>query len=165
MKNTTFKITAITIISFAIYYFLQEFYFADVRKYLNEYINNIGIAHFATYLILGIPLFVGLRLIHDFKNFPEALGLNKSLPKALLFALLCTTPMLIGYAIFFDFNTEITFTKIFAGAIVAAFIEELFFRAILFGQIYRFTKIGFILSIVFGALLFAFGHLYQSQEN
>ena len=40
----------------------------------------------------------------------------------------------------------------------------LFFRGILFGQIYRFTNIGFILSIVFGALVFALGHLYQSQD-
>ncbi|MGB1205032.1 MAG: lysostaphin resistance A-like protein [Chitinophagales bacterium] len=164
MMGKTLKITTITIFFFFIYYILQQLYFVDIRQYLTQFIHNIGIAHFITYVIIGIPLFVGVGLIHDLKNFPEALGLNKPFLKALLFALICTLPMLIGYASFFDFNTEITLTKIFAGAIVAAFVEELFFRGILFGQIYRFTNIGFILSIVFGALIFALGHLYQSQD-
>ncbi len=162
--NRTLKIVLITTISFCIYYALQQLYFADIRNWLNTFIKNLGICHLITYLIIGIPLFVGVGLIHNFKGFLEAVGLNKNIGVALTFSLICTLPMLIGYAILFDFNSEITITKILIGAIIAGFIEELYFRGILFGQIFRYTKIGFIPSIIFGALIFAFGHLYQSQD-
>ena len=162
--NKTIKVVLITILFFGVYYSLQQMFFSDIRKLLNEFISNIGVCHFITYLIIGIPLFTGVGIIHKFKNFPDVLGLNGSIGKGFLFALICSFPMLIGYAVLFDFNTELTFTRILMGALIAAFVEELFFRGILFGQIYRFTNIGFILSIVFGALVFALGHLYQSQD-
>lgn len=162
--NKTIKVVLITVIFFGAYYALRQMFFVDIRTWLNGFISNIGICHFITYMIIGTPLFIGVGIIHKFKNFFEALGLNKSIVKGILFPLICTLPMLIGYAILFDFNNEITFTKILMGVICAAFVEELFYRGFLFGQIYRFTKIGFILSIVFGALVFASGHLYQSQD-
>ena len=162
--NKTIKTVLITVISFGIYYALQQMFFSDIREWLNSFIGNLGVCHFVTYLIIGMPLFLGVGIIHDFKKFPKVLGLNKSIGKGLLFALICTMPMLIGYAILFNFNTELTITKVLIGALIAAFVEELFFRGILFGQIFRFTNIGFLLSIIFGALIFAFGHLYQSQN-
>ncbi|AUC83006.1 CPBP family intramembrane glutamic endopeptidase [Lacinutrix sp. Bg11-31] len=162
--DKTFKIILLTLASFGLSFALRHFFYSDLINWINLNIKNIGISHFVTDLIIGIPLFIGVGLIHDFKNFIKNLGLNKSIKKALLFSLICTSPMFIGYFIVFDLNSEITFTKILRGAFIAAFIEELFFRGILFGQIYRFTKIGFFPSIIFGALIFALGHLYQSQE-
>ena len=52
-----------------------------------------------------------------------------------------------------------------AGTIVAGFVEEMFYRGFLFGQFYKYTKLGFILSIFIGAIIFAVGHLYQSQDT
>ena len=72
--------------------------------------------------------------------------------------------MLIGYFIIFDYDSSKTWHDVLRGAIIAAFIEELFFRGIFFGQIYRFTEIGFIPSILYGAIIFASFHLYQSQD-
>jgi hypothetical protein len=72
--------------------------------------------------------------------------------------------MLIGYAITFNFNENLTIRSIISGAIMADLMEELYYRAILFGQIFRYTKFGFIPSIVIGALLFASAHLYQSTH-
>lgn len=162
--NKTYKTVLITIISFGVYFALQKMFFSDIRSWLNGYIDYIGISHLLTYLVVGSPLIIGVGLIHNFKKIPEAVGLNKSAGSALIFALICTLPMLIGYALLFDFDSGLTFNKILLGAVIASFVEELFFRGILFGQIYRYTKIGFILSIVFGALVFASAHLYQSQE-
>ena len=123
-----------------------------------------GIPIFFTYLIIGIPLFLGVGLIHGLRKMAETVGLAGSVTRGFLFAAVCTLPMLVGYAVVFDLNSEITSTQIFTGAIVAGFIEELFYRGVFFGQIYRYTRIGFIPSILLGALVFAIGHLYQSQD-
>jgi len=161
--NKTVKVILITGISFLIYYFLQKQYFGDIRNWIDNFIH-IGAAHFITYLIVGLPLFVGVGVIHNFKGLLSAVGLDKSIMVAVTFALVCTLPMLVGYAILFDLDTEMTWTKILGGAIIAGFIEELYFRGVLFGQIFRYSKVGFVPSVVIGALIFALGHLYQSQD-
>ena len=65
---------------------------------------------------------------------------------------------------FFQVNHKITIPAIIQLTVCAGLFEELYFRGFLFGQIFRYTKIGFIPSILLGALLFASGHLYQSTE-
>src|SRR5690606_4330694 len=77
-----------------------------------------------------------------------------------LFAL----PMFVGGLLFFKFNQEINIEHLIAGTLVAGFMEELYFSGFLFGLLFRKTNLGFIPSIIFGALLFAFAHLYQSQD-
>ncbi len=162
--NRTLKVVLIIAISFGIYDALQHYAFSDLATRVNAYIDNIGISYLIKCLVVGIPLFIGVGVIHNFKHFFETVGLAKSIWKVFLFSFICTLPMLVGYFIVFEVDVEITIASIFNGAIVAAFIEELFFRGILFGQLFRYTKIGFIPSIIFGAFIFASGHLYQSQE-
>ncbi|PTM12029.1 MAG: CPBP family intramembrane metalloprotease [Bacteroidetes bacterium] len=73
--------------------------------------------------------------------------------------------MFFGGLIFFEFNREISISNVIAGSIVVGFVEELFFRGFLFGQLFKYTKLGFISSIIIGAIIFAIGHLYQSQDT
>ena len=153
-----------TLLSFALYFFMDDLYFRTARGWLNEGIQQFGISHILAYAIFGIPIFVGILLLHPKKNFFEALGLNGSFPKAVIFALICTLPMFIGYALFFNFNTELSWNDIFIGVLAAAFFEELYFRGFLFGQLYRYSRLGFILSVFLGALLFGLVHLYQSTD-
>ncbi len=162
--NKALKIILIVTISFGLFYFLRDLAFPDFRTWLNERINNIVISQLITYFLVGIPLFIGVLLIHNFRNFFDAVGINRSIVNGVVFPLICTLPMLIGYAAVFEFDSEITFIGIATGAVFAAFFEELYYRSILFGQIFRFTRIGFIPAIFFGALLFGFGHVYQSQD-
>ncbi len=162
--SKSLKIIVIIIITFSISVILRETVFTDLSKKINLYINNNTISYFIKSIAIGIPLFLGVGLIHNFKNFHINLGLNKSILKAVFLSFICTLPMLIGYAIFFNFNSNITINQILTGAVIAAFIEELYFRGILFGQIYRFTKIGFLPAIIFGAIIFAAAHLSQSQD-
>jgi membrane protease YdiL (CAAX protease family) len=103
--------------------------------------------------------------MHRWSGIIKSLGLDKSIGKGMLFSLVCTLPMLIGYAIVFDFNRGITADDILIFAVAAGFFEELFFRGFLFGQLYRFSKLGFFPSVVIGALLFASLHLYQSNDT
>ncbi len=160
----TIKVITITLTFFGIYFLLDELFFRKTRSWLDEMIDQIGISHNLTYLLSGIPIFVGILLLHRKEDFFEGLGLNKSLLKGMAFALLCTLPMFIGFALIFDFNAKVSLNLLLISVIAAGFFEELYFRGFLFGQLYRYSQLGFILSVLLGALLFGFVHLYQGSE-
>jgi membrane protease YdiL (CAAX protease family) len=162
--SKTLKVLIIVTLSIGGYYIFNELFFKALQSFLNNTLHNNELGYFLTILIIGIPLFIGVLAINKTTLIFESLGLNKSITKGSLFSLICTLPMLIGYSIVFELNSEITWNEILRGAIIAAFVEELYFRGILFGQIYRFTKIGFIPSILYGAIIFASLHLHQSQD-
>lgn len=162
--SKTLGVFVITLLSFGVYFLLDELYFRDVRKWLNESINQVGVSHIIAYALFGIPIFVGTLLLHGPGKFLESLGLDKSLLKGAGFALLCTLPMFLGFALLFDFNKEISWTTILIGVVAAGFFEELYFRGFLFGQLYRYTRLGFILAVFLGALIFGLIHLYQGSE-
>ncbi len=82
-----------------------------------------------------------------------------------MIALLFSLPMFLGGLGFFEFGREFSIPNLIAGTIVVGFVEELFFRGFLFGQLFKYTKLGFISSIILGAIIFALGHLYQSQDT
>ncbi|WP_297838311.1 CPBP family intramembrane glutamic endopeptidase [Ignavibacterium sp.] len=129
-----------------------------------EQTNQLGISHILTYLITGIPFFIGTLLIGKRSDFFQNLGLDKSIFKGFLFALICTLPMYIGFSAIFEFNPSIKPDAILIGVVSAGFFEELYFRGFLFGLPFRHSKLGFILSVLFGALYFGFLHLYQSND-
>jgi len=162
LGNTTKNIIIVTV-CFSLYLFFRD-YFKPIKTWLDT-ITNFGLlSYFLTYLIIGIPFFIGTYLINLNKNIWKDLGLNGNIIKPFGYALLFSIPMLFGGFIFFKFNSEINIQNMIAGSIVIGFIEELFFRGFLFGQLFKNTKLGFIPAIFFGALVFAMGHLYQSQD-
>jgi membrane protease YdiL (CAAX protease family) len=158
------QIILVVIAAFAIHEWIDELYFQALYDYLQSLTGTRLFSYFLTYVIVGMPLFVGVLFLHPARAFWSALGLHQPIGKALIVALVCTLPMLVGYAIVFEWNSEITWSQVFGSAICAALFEELYYRGFLFGQIFRFTRIGFIPSIIIGALLFASAHLYQSQD-
>ncbi len=158
------KVLLVTFLFFAIYFVIDDFLFKGLRINLNAYIGQLGLSHILTYFITGIPLYVAVLILHGAKGFTEGWGLNRSVPQAFLFTLLCTLPMLIGFAFVFKWNQEITVNQVLIGVIAAAFFEELFFRSFLFGQLFRYSRLGFIPAVLLGAILFAMMHLYQSQD-
>lgn len=162
--NKSLKIFLATVLSFGIYFILDDLFFYPVRRWLYEITGQLGISHIIAYAIFGIPLILGLVYMHNVNRIAESLGLNKPILKAMGFALLCTAPMLIGYALLFDFSTEITLNKILISVFAAAFFEEVYFRGFLYGQLYRYSKLGFLPSVAIGSFLFAFIHLYQSTD-
>ncbi len=163
MKNPT-KALLIIIISFGIYFVLDDLYFKTIRKAIFELTNQKGISHILAYTISGIPLFIGTFLISRNSDFFKNLGLSKSVSKGFLFALICTLPMFIGFSFIFDFNQKISLNTLLISIVAAAFFEELFYRGFLFGLPFMKTKLGFIPSVFFGALYFGILHLYQSTE-
>ena len=163
MMNRTLKTSIIVVISFLTYYVISE-YFGKIFTAIDILVNFRIISYIITYIITGIPIFIGTTIIHgDFKIF-KYLGLKGNFIMGFLLAVIFTLPMLIGGLIFFPFNYKITLPAIIQLTICAGLFEELYFRGFLFGQFFKYTKIGFIPSIILGALLFASGHLYQSTE-
>ncbi|KAA3627416.1 MAG: CPBP family intramembrane metalloprotease [Bacteroidetes bacterium] len=153
----------ITVICFSIYMFSKE-YFREIKTALDKVTHFGLLSYLLTYMILGIPLFVGTYLIDPARNIYKSLGLNHNLLRAFGYGLLFALPMLLGGLLFFDFTSEFNVQNIIAGSLIIGFVEELFFRGFLFGQIYNNSRWGFIPVIVLGAIVFASGHLYQSQD-
>ncbi|WP_147676316.1 CPBP family intramembrane glutamic endopeptidase [Algibacter pacificus] len=158
------KVLLVVFLSFSIYFFLDDLYFKSVRGYINETLLNMGISHNISYLIFGIPLFLGVLLLNEPKDFFKSLGLNAPFLKGIGFSMFCTVPMFVGFSFLFTLNKELSLNEFLISGIAAAFFEELYFRGFLFGFVFRFTRLGFFLSIILGAILFAIIHLYQSQE-
>lgn len=161
--NNTIKVILVTFATFAAYFFIDKIYFDDFKKAIDIYINQRGISHILSYILFGLPIFAAVIFLHG-KNWLESLGLNRSPLKAFIFALVCTLPMLVGFAALSSVNQKFTLNTFLINVLAAAFFEELYFRGFLFGQLYRYTKLGFIPSVLLGALLFAFIHLYQSSD-
>jgi len=163
MKKSLSKL-AIVVVAFTIYFILDDLFFNELRNWLNQIINQFGISHIIIYIISGIPLFVAAFFLHKPKKVTESFGVNRSLLKGVIFAFVCTAPMLIGYTIVYSINVDLTLNTFLVSAVSAAFFEELFYRGFLYGQLYRYTKFGFLPSVFIGAFLFALIHLYQSNE-
>lgn len=161
--SQTLRITLITLAAFTIHYFVDDIYFKSIRTFIDVLIDQRGVSHIIAYSIVGIPIFAAVFLIRK-SGFFNNLGLNKSFLKALAFAGVCTLPIFAGFALVFDLNTKVTLNRILIAILAAAFFEELYFRAFLFGQVYKFTAIGFLPAVFFGALLFGMIHLYQSND-
>lgn len=162
--SRSLSVIVITLLSFGIYFFLSNRYFEDLRFLIHAYIPDRGVSHIAAYLVVSVPIILGASIINEFKRCQTTLGLNRSIGIGILFPLICTLPMFMGFALCFDYDEEITTEEILIGGVAAAFFEEFIFRGFLFGQLFRFTKLGFIPSILLGAVLFASMHLYQSRN-
>lgn len=162
--KSTIKIVSITLGAFLSYYLLREGFFAVVYRYLFEVLGLKAPAYGLAYLLFGLPIFIGVLMMHGRNQFFSGMGLDRRVGTGLSVALVCTLPMLLGYAIVFPWNDSISPDNIIIGALFAAFFEELYFRAFLFGQLFRFTRLGFFPALIIGALVFAASHLYQSSE-
>ena len=154
----------IIIISFGIYFVVDDLFFKEIRDWFFEVTQQLGVSHIIAYSITGVPLIVGTSLVGGSAKLWHNLGLDRSILKGMLFAIICTLPMYLGFSILFDLNLEINPNTILIGVISAGFFEGLYFRGFLFGLPFRKTKLGFILTVLFGAVYFGALHLHQSTE-
>lgn len=162
--SKTLRTVLIVLICFGLYHGLF-LYFKPIKLGLDKITHQGLISYIATYFIIGIPVFAGTWLIHRGQNIFKSLGLSSGFLTAAGAAVLFTLPMFIGGLIFFRFDRQVEIQSLIAGTLVAGFMEELYFRGFLFGQLFRETRLGFITSILLGAVIFASGHLYQSQDT
>ncbi|WP_250253681.1 CPBP family intramembrane glutamic endopeptidase [Chryseobacterium sp. Marseille-Q3244] len=162
-KNIRFIL--IFILGFTAYYFLDLICFKSIQSYSKDLFHNKAIAHVIAYTITLIPLMITAKILFPEKNIPYVFSLDQSISKGFIFSFMGTLPMLIGYIVHFNMTHTIHYQSLFINTISSAFFEEIIFRAFLIGILFRFTKLGFLSSILLGSLLFAQVHLYQSQET
>ncbi|PWN64780.1 CPBP family intramembrane glutamic endopeptidase [Chryseobacterium oncorhynchi] len=162
-KNIRFFL--IFILGFTIYYFFDLFCFKSIQQFSKNLFHSKAAAHIIAYAVTLIPLVITLKVLFPKMNILNLFSLDKSIIKGFALAFLGTLPMLIGYCIHFKINSTINTESLFINTISSAFFEEIIFRAFLIGTLFRFTKLGFLSSVLLGSLLFAQVHLYQSQNT
>lgn len=118
----------------------------------------------ARHLIICVPVAVALFLLHKPKDIFHALGLDGGFIKGMIFALISTLPLFIVFPIVGKFNTELTLTKLIPSTVFVAFFEEMIFRGFIFGQLFRYCKLGFGWAVLIPAILFGSLHLYQGHD-
>ncbi|UTX47707.1 CPBP family intramembrane glutamic endopeptidase [Chryseobacterium sp. MA9] len=154
----------IFVLGFTAYYFLDFFCFKIVQNFSKNIFHSKALAHVISYSVTLIPLMITLNILFPKRNIADLFSLNKPIIKGFTLAFTGTLPMLIGYLIHFKIISKINFEALFINTLSSAFFEEIIFRAFLIGIFYRFTRLGFLSSALFGSLLFAQVHLYQSQD-
>jgi len=135
--------------------------FLDLRRFLPSLVV-LGFRN-----ILEIVLcFFGVSFAHcfGFKQSARELGLRAPVRRALVFSFIASLPMLIAFALTSKVNPNMTFLTVGVGCFIAPFAEEILFRSFMFRQLYRRARLGFWLSALIPSVLFALGHLYQSND-
>lgn len=116
------------------------------------------------HVIVCLPVVIVLLFLHGRKDFPRSLGLDGNFIKGIVFALISTLPLFIAFPVVGDFNGGLTWDKLVRSAVIAAFFEEVIFRGFIFGQLFRYCKLGFWWSVLIPSLLFGSIHLYQGSD-
>jgi hypothetical protein len=92
------------------------------------------------------------------------MGLTANPLPAVAFTLLALSPAIIGFALKAKLNPALKADDIVWGGLFFPFVEETFFRGVLFGQLYQRAGWGFWPAALAPAVLFAAAHMYQSQN-
>ena len=79
-------------------------------------------------------------------------------------AAIITAPMFVGYAFLSGFTIGINSFNFIFGSISAPFFEELFFRAFLFGLLYRVCGWSVLTATLLDAFVFGLLHVSQGDE-
>lgn len=153
-------ISIIIILTFLMAYYCRLIF----SSLLGFEIQNEFVDVLYSYFCWLFPIVVVTGVIYGFKNLFNVFGLSKGFLIGILFAFITVMPMFISSAIIGNVSTDIKLFSLFHSTVLAGFIEELFFRAFLFGILFRKLKWGFIPASVLGALFFGLGHIYQGNN-
>ncbi len=162
--SKSWKTILIVLISFSIFLIMLNYVFERFFVILNDLSDYKSMNYVLVYLLIGMPLYGAVLILHPPGFFFPSLGFHREIFKALLFTFICNIPLLLGFVLLYSFNQGITLDLIVVTVFAAAFFEELYFRGFLFGQIFRFTRFGFVPAIIIPSVIFALLHLYQSQD-
>ncbi len=121
--------------------------------------------HWGQVLWYLLPVLLILSLFHGVSRLPFELGLAKGFFRGIFYALVLTLPMGLGYLLMSEaLDSGKATSDLWISATKAAFGEEVFFRAFIFGQLFYHAGWGFIPAALANALLFGAGELYQAQN-
>lgn len=163
MTNTKRQILAFAVI---LTVFIVKLYSERINEYLwnDKAAPNFYLSVSGQILYYLIPVLVVLFVFHKPTKVISELGLMKGFSKGLLIAFIFSLPMLIGYYLLGHYHNEYSLIKNIVFAFKDGFREEIFYRAFLFGQLFRNVKLGFIPAVAVNGLIFGISHLYQANN-
>ncbi|MBC6980215.1 CPBP family intramembrane glutamic endopeptidase [Caulobacter sp. 17J80-11] len=128
-----------------------------------------GVARTAALAVVGYGLYLALPLALAAALFgpraaPGALGLNGSVLAGIAVGVAGTAVMLAGFALTAPYTPpEDPFNILMRRALLPGIAEEILYRALLFGFLFRFARWGFLPAALVGAAFFGAAHLYQGD--
>ena len=162
-NDSNVRQSAIILTAFALF-FATWYFNLGVKPFKGLIISSKSLHYTINYLISGLIPAAALMLLHKPCTILSTLGLARGFGRGLLFGVLCTAPMLIGYAVISSFNRTTSPDDMFTFIVVAGFFEELIFRGFVFGELYRTGRWGFLPAALLTALAFGSLHLYQGHD-
>lgn len=117
-------------------------------------ILEVGGVLVAVIAIYRTDLFGAFREIRLTSSFTRALG----------FGFLVTFPMVLAFGLTSDIGANLDLRKLVFSTAVAGFVEEVVFRGFAFWMLYRYAGWNFWPAALIPALVFGYGHLYQSPD-
>jgi len=114
----------------------------------------------------AVICFLGVWLIRRIghRGISYELGLSAPVLPAIAFALLVSSPMLIGFAITRTLTPHIEVLPLLFGTVLSPLVEEIEFRGFGVRQLQRGTGWPFWVAVWPSALLFGLGHIEQGQS-
>lgn len=159
IKEKLLKFLIIVVSSMIIFVLYKQVHLIVVPLHLQRIL-----ASFLMHLIVCLPIGIVLLILYKPKNFFNQLGLDGNFLKGMVFALISTLPLFIAFPIVGKFNNELTLEKLVPSTVIVAVFEEIIFRGFIFGQLFRYCKIGFGWSVLIPSLMFGSIHLYQGHD-
>lgn len=104
--NQTLKIILLIFISFATYYLLFS-NFKSIKVEIDKITQQGLISYILSYLVVGIPIFLGTFLIDKRTSIIKSFGLSANILTAVWTSILFTLPMFLGRLSFFKFIQQI----------------------------------------------------------
>lgn len=154
------------LISFiACHLFMRDFWGDTWSDTLLEWDGHTYVLHsLARWVFIYSPFIVFALYLFRNEHWTDVMGLKPDVGSRYLVAAVgCCMPMILGYA-FLTKGINPSIADIVTGSVYPALFEEVIFRAILFGLLFRVCKWGFIPAALTSSLIFGFGHLYQSHD-
>lgn len=98
------------------------------------------------------------------RRWASAIGLDGSAWVAAKLGLISTAVLPITYALIAPLSSDEILQEIILGALFPGIGEEIFYRGMLFGLLFRFAGWGFLPAALLGAVVFGIGHFYQGNS-
>lgn len=117
-----------------------------------------------SYLFIYSPLVLVATLLFKEVQLQEILGLKiEGFQHYILAAVACCLPMTLGYA-YLSSELNFSLSDLIVGSVYAGVFEEILFRAVLFGVLFRYCRLGFIPAALVSSVIFGLGHIYQGHD-
>lgn len=162
--KTPFMLSLLFLVTFLIGYYGDDVLYPFLEITL-EKPTVTGYTLHMLFWRIALPIAV-LALLYGWRAVPGELYADASVKQGLSVALLVTGPMLIGYALMFRpalMSGAQLAVGFYSKALGPGLNEELFYRAFLFGQLFRRGRWPFILAVAVQGVVFGVAHLYQAH--